>query len=116
MEDRGAKADEGDRQQDKAEGRGIGQEDQADAGRGHARRQRVGHGAFVGVKAHERLQDRGRALEDKGDEADLREGKLQVFLQQGIACGDQGLHQVIQEMAKRHGKDHRDDGGFGGVV
>jgi hypothetical protein len=59
------------------------------------------------------LQDRGRALEDQGDQADLRKAERKVVLQQRIGRRDQRLHQVIQEMTKRHGKDDLHHSGVG---
>lgn len=53
----------------------------------------------VGIEARERLQDRRRDLEDKGDDAYLCEGEPKLVFQYGIDGRHNRLDHVVQEMA-----------------
>jgi hypothetical protein len=73
MEDRGAEANAGRREQQERIAAGIGEADQPGQRAAHADHHRIGHRVLVGVVADERLQQRGGDLEGQRDQADLAE-------------------------------------------
>ncbi len=93
--------------------RGKRHDEQADQRGGHAEHQRIGRRVAVGVIADHRLQQRCRALEGEGDEADLAEIELEGGFQHRIDRHDQRLDHVVQHVADADRGEHRDDGAFG---
>ena len=83
MEDRAADADQGGRQQHRAEAAGEGQGQHPAEGRRHAEGQRERLRMLVGVEPDHRLQHRGGQLEHQRDDADVDEVEVQRLLDQG---------------------------------
>ena len=94
------------RQQDDHEARRKSQRQQPQQRETHARRQRVRLRVPVGILPHKRLEDGRRQLKYQRDDTNLREGKAETILQQGVHGGDNRLNHIVQQMAKTHGKQH----------
>ena len=110
VEDGAADADQRRGQQHGAEAAGERQDQHAEEGRGHAERQREGLRMLVGVEPDQRLQHRGRELEDQRDDADVDEVERQRLLHQRIDRGQHRLHRVVEEMARAHREQDRQHG------
>ncbi len=110
VEDGRAEPNEGDRNQDLAEAVPPRQKHKSSTGRGHAGSHCIGQRPAVGIKPDQRLQDRGGALKDQGNQPYLGKAESQIVLEQGISRRDQRLHQVIQQMPQCDGKDDLDNG------
>jgi len=113
MEDGGADAEEGCGDEQQAVGGGVGEHDEADEGDGHADGQRNGRGAAIGEVADEGLEEGCGDLESKGDEADLGEVELELGFEDGVNGGQDGLHHVIDEVAKADGGEDAEERGGG---
>jgi hypothetical protein len=111
MEDGAADADQGRCQQHGAEAAGERQDQHAEEGRGHAEGQREGLRMLVAVEPDQRLQDRGRELEDERDDADVHEVEGQRLLHQRIDREQHRLHRVVEEMGPAHREQDRQHGG-----
>ena len=109
MEDRRARADQGDRDQQHGVAGRPGRHKQAGKSENHAEGEGIGHGPLVRRRPHQGLQQGGRHLPGEGDVADLGEIELEGFLQQGIDGGHQRLHHVIEHMAETDGEEDRVD-------
>ena len=110
MEDRRARPHQRSREQNRLEIGCNRQRHQPDHGEPHANRERIGLGMLVGVKTHERLQERGRRLVGQGDKPDLSEREIESTLEQRIDRKDQRLHHVVQEVGKAQGTQHPEAG------
>ncbi|MEY9189068.1 hypothetical protein ABH987_002696 [Bradyrhizobium ottawaense] len=82
------------------------EQQEAEEGRGHADRQRIGLCLLVGVMPDHRLQQRGRELKGERDHADLREVERVGVLQDRIHRGDQRLHGVVEEVREADAGEH----------
>jgi len=82
------------------------EQQQAEEGRGHADRQRIGLRLLVGVVPDDRLQQRGRELEGQRDHPDLREIERIGVLQDRVHRGDQRLHGVVEEVREADAGEH----------
>ena len=110
MEYRRTDADEAHGQQDGAEARSDCQQNETGNAGGHAGGQRIVHGAMVGVKAHQRLQQRGGHLRSEGDEPDLPEIQMVGVFKDWIDRRDQGLQDVVDEMRYAHRGENAERG------
>jgi hypothetical protein len=98
-------------------GGGVGQQPEAQHGRAHADGQRLGHRMAIGGDADDRLEQRGGALEDEGEQADLPELQGEILGEDRIDRRQQRLHDVVEQMAEADGEDDgvgRRAGGGGG--
>ena len=98
MENGRARADQPDCQEQQPVIWYHGQREYPEKGASHAEGQGKGQGMAIGVKANQRLQQRSRGLEGKGDQPDLGEAEIEPTLDQRIQRQDQRLHHVVEKM------------------
>src|SRR3569832_1955398 len=79
-----------------------------------AQRQRERLWMTVGIRAHQRLQQRGGELEGQRDQADLREAEMETALEQRIARDQQRLHGVVEKMREADRAQYLEGGTVGG--
>jgi hypothetical protein len=58
----------------------------------------------VTVKSDERLEQRRRKRDGKGDQTDLAKVQAKGVPEQGIKSRKKGLHRVVEEMADTNGE------------
>jgi hypothetical protein len=107
VEHRAADADQGCGQQHGGEAAGHCQHQHAEEGRRHPERQRERLRVLVRVEADDRLQDRGRELEDQRDDPDLHEIERQRLLDQRIDRQQRRLHRVVEEVTRADRQENR---------
>lgn len=115
MEDRGAQADEGDRDQEEAESPGQGQGGEPGQREQHPEGQRIGLGPAIGDRSHDGLEERGGELVREGDETYLGEAQVKAFLDEGIDRRDDGLHGIVEQVREADRNQYREDSRPGGA-
>ena len=111
VKDRAADADDRDRDQDQRVGAGEGEQREADQRKGHARGQNSVHRSPVEAHTDQRLEERGRDLEDEGDRSDLEERQRELVPKHRIERRRQRLHRVVEHVRRAERRDHADGRG-----
>ena len=106
MEHRGAASYQGHGEQDGIEMVGESQGQEPRQREAHAQGKGIGPRVAVGVKPYEGLEDGGGHLEHQRDDTYLGEREPQVVLDDGIHGRDDGLHHVVEQMAKAYGEQY----------
>jgi hypothetical protein len=107
MDDCGAQTDEEDR--DRHSPYRVGEGDKGEANESEDRGDIEGAADRVAVEdiTDDRLEDRGGELVDERDETNLRIAKSHIVLDEGVGCGDDRLHKVVEEVAGAEGEEDR---------
>ncbi len=113
VEDRRTDPEQGRASQHDQKSRRKSQNRKAQQRAGHAERQRIRLRAVIGVEPDHWLQQRGDALIDQRDDADLREVEIEIALKHRINGRQQRRRHVVEEVAKRNRAENRNGCGAG---